>query len=138
LTQNLPPWPRGTAYRVVQGLPASGRARPGRDVRPTRRRYDGPRLARAARLFAMREPASRNGRERDEEALTANAGMREWGWFIRPPAGLMNSRLGQHWSGSSRTGRQARSTGRPRLHPPAASRRTRGAWAAGNAGPVQR
>jgi hypothetical protein len=46
------------------------KAGPGRDGATVRRGHSGSRLARAARLFAMRRTEGRYGRERDQASLT--------------------------------------------------------------------
>jgi hypothetical protein len=64
---------------VVQGLPASGRARPRRDGGSVWRRNVRPRLGRAAGLLQMRWPRNRYGRDRDEAALkAAHRKYRQW------------------------------------------------------------
>jgi len=56
---------RRAADRMVQGMPTSGRARPGRDGRQLRRRNVRARLAQEVGVLAVRQPSGRYGADRN-------------------------------------------------------------------------
>ena len=60
---------RRAADRLVQRMPASGRARPRRDGYSLWRRNARARLAPAAGVFSVRQPASRYGADRNEAVI---------------------------------------------------------------------